>query len=154
MGPDSELGLADLIDEEFRMYRYHQRLISGKPNFGWQRNIIHSLIQQIIRGDLGYWLSYVALWPDRNPCLVSYRYYRKLKSRLAHDAEIEECDQDLTKKSKRPRMEKPTIRRKWVEGVTEESDTEDESTKKARMANSIPMLFVQHADADGPTLGQ
>ena len=56
-------------DEEFRMYRYHQRLIDGKPSFGWQRNMIHSLTQQITRGDLGYWLAYVALRPDGNPPL-------------------------------------------------------------------------------------
>ena len=38
---ESELGIGNLIDEEFRMYRHHQRLIDGKPNFGWQRNMIH-----------------------------------------------------------------------------------------------------------------
>lgn len=62
------------------MYRYHQRLIDGKPNFGWQRNMIHSITQQAIRVDLGYWLAYVALRPDGNPRLVSYPYYTKLAS--------------------------------------------------------------------------
>lgn len=80
MGIESESGIGDLIDEEFRLYRYHQRLIDGKPNFGWQRNMIHSLTQQAIRANIGYWLACVALRPDGNPRLVSYPYYTKLAS--------------------------------------------------------------------------
>ena len=79
-GAGSETGIGDIIDEEFRIYRYHQRLIDGKPHFGWQRIMIRSLTQQAIRADIGYWLSYVALRPDDNPQLVSYPYYTKLAS--------------------------------------------------------------------------
>ena len=48
VGFDSERGVADLVDEEFRMYRYHQRLISGKPNFGWQRIMMYSLTTRLL----------------------------------------------------------------------------------------------------------
>ena len=64
IGTEIESGIGDLIDEEFRLYRYHQRLIGGKPNFGWQRNMVHYLTQQTIRADIDYWLAYVALRPD------------------------------------------------------------------------------------------
>lgn len=77
----SEMGIGGMIDEEFRMYRYHQRLIDGKPNFGWQRSMIHSLTQQVIRADIGYWMSYVALRPDGNPWLVSYPYKEMRKAK-------------------------------------------------------------------------
>ena len=75
VGTENESGTGDLIDEEFRLYRYHQRLIGGKPNFGWQRNMIYSLTQQAIR-DIAYWLAYVSLRPDRNRRLVSYPFVR------------------------------------------------------------------------------
>ena len=94
MNIDSEPGIEDLIDEECRMYRYHQRLIDGKPDYGWQRNMIHSLTQQIIRGDLEYWLVYVALRPDGNPCLVSYPYYKKL-TRAGDQTYFRHCDMNI-----------------------------------------------------------
>lgn len=76
------------------MYRYYQRLIDGKPNFGWQRNTIHSLTQQTIRADIGYWLAYVALRLDGNSRLVSYSYYTKLAS--AGDCTFfRHCDMNL-----------------------------------------------------------
>ena len=40
---DFEPGIGDLMDEEFQLHRYHQRLIDGKANFGWQRNLIYFL---------------------------------------------------------------------------------------------------------------
>ena len=70
-------GVGDLIAEEFDMYRYHQAEINGVSNKGWLRTMYHSLSQQIIRQDLGYWLTYVCLRPDRNHRLIAYPYYAK-----------------------------------------------------------------------------
>ena len=47
----------------------------------WQKNTIHSLTQQIIRGDLGYWLAYVALQPRISCRTISYRQYVPAHSR-------------------------------------------------------------------------
>ena len=66
-----------MIDADFEMYLHHQREINGKPNRGWLRTMLYSLTQQIVRGDLLYWLLYVALRLDRNPRLISYPYYAK-----------------------------------------------------------------------------
>ena len=46
-----------------------------------QKNAIHSLTQQIIRGDLGYWLAYVALRPHVSSRTISYRQYVPAHSR-------------------------------------------------------------------------
>ena len=59
------------------MYKHHQRELNDRPNFGWLRPMLYSLSQQLVRQDLGYYLLYVALRPDRNPRLVSYPYYTK-----------------------------------------------------------------------------
>ena len=37
------------------------------------------------------------------------------KVKQAHDDEVEECDQDFTKKARIKKIRKPTVRRKWVE---------------------------------------
>ena len=76
-GGETETGVGPLIEDEFLMYAHHQREINGKPNRGWLRNMIHSITQQLIRQDLGYYTLYVALRPDRSPTLVSYPYYTK-----------------------------------------------------------------------------
>ena len=46
-------------------------------NKGWLRTMFYSLTQQIVRQDLGYWIVYAALRPDRNHRLVAYPYYAK-----------------------------------------------------------------------------
>ena len=60
----------------------------------WQRNMIHPLTQQIIRADLGYWLSYVALRPDGNPRHVSYPYYTKWSNAGDHTF-FQNCDMNV-----------------------------------------------------------
>ena len=79
-GESTETGIGSLIDLEFDLYKHHLGERNGKPNLGWQRNMLYSLSQQIIRGDIGYWLLYSALRPDRNCQLVSYPYYTKFAS--------------------------------------------------------------------------
>lgn len=75
-----EPGVGDLIDQEFEAYLWHQRERNGEHNKGWLRTMYHSLSQQIVRQDLGYWLLYACLRPDRSPRLVSYPYYVKYAS--------------------------------------------------------------------------
>ncbi|KIX06422.1 uncharacterized protein Z518_04398 [Rhinocladiella mackenziei CBS 650.93] len=66
-----------VIDEEFDMYLAHLRKINNKNNYGWLRNMLHSLGQQVMRQDPLYYILYCALRPDRNTNLVSYPYYAK-----------------------------------------------------------------------------
>lgn len=67
--------ISTIIDKSFNMYRYHLREIDGRPNLGWLRNMYHSLIQQAVRTDLGYWLCYAVLRGEHT--LISYPYYAK-----------------------------------------------------------------------------
>jgi hypothetical protein len=69
--------IKDVIDEEFDMYLAHLRKINNKENYGWLRNMLHSLGQQVMRQDPFYYILYCALRPDRNTNLVSYPYYAK-----------------------------------------------------------------------------
>jgi hypothetical protein len=46
-------------------------------NYGWLRNMYHSLGQQAMRQDPYYYMIYCALRPDGNTHLVSYPYYAK-----------------------------------------------------------------------------
>jgi hypothetical protein len=66
-----------IIDEEFNMYRYHLREKNGRPNYGWCRVQVYSLIQQLIRQDPVYWMLYCLLRPDHHWRLVTYPYYTK-----------------------------------------------------------------------------
>ncbi|KAJ5234486.1 uncharacterized protein N7469_003654 [Penicillium citrinum] len=50
--------LVDKIEQEFALYKYHYREIDNHPRIGWQRNMWHSLVQQLIRQDLGYYMLY------------------------------------------------------------------------------------------------
>jgi hypothetical protein len=43
--------------------------------------MFHGLCQQAMRQDVGYWLAYVALRPDRAYTLISYPYYAKRTSK-------------------------------------------------------------------------
>lgn len=67
--------LVKILDESFDMYDFHTRTIDGKNNLGWCRVMYHSLIQQLVRGDIGYWLAYAILREETN--LISYPYYTK-----------------------------------------------------------------------------
>jgi hypothetical protein len=67
----------DNMWEEFKMYHWHLREINGRPNLGWCRTMIHSLTQQLIRQDPGYWMLYCLLRPDGTTWQISYPYYTK-----------------------------------------------------------------------------
>jgi hypothetical protein len=73
----AERTILAVILEEFEMYHAHLRFINKKPNYGWLRNMYHSLGQQVMRQDPKYFAIYCALRPDRNTNLVSYPYYAK-----------------------------------------------------------------------------
>jgi hypothetical protein len=67
--------VADAIDHQFRMYDYHQRRIDGRENLGWLRCMYHSLVQQVVRGDIWYWLLYAMI--RKTHTFVAYPYYTK-----------------------------------------------------------------------------
>jgi hypothetical protein len=67
--------LMTIVKESFDMYAWHSRDHKGEPNRGWLRLMFHSLIQQLMRGDVGYWLLYAVL--RREHRLISYPYYTK-----------------------------------------------------------------------------
>ncbi|RMZ78754.1 hypothetical protein DV736_g6690, partial [Chaetothyriales sp. CBS 134916] len=69
--------LHDAMLEEFDLYKHHLREINGRNNYGWCRNMFHSLTQQLFRQDPIYYCLYAALRPDRKTSLVSYPYYTK-----------------------------------------------------------------------------
>jgi hypothetical protein len=62
---------------DFEMYRWHLRMIDGRSNRGWMRNMMYSLTQQLVRQDPGYWLVYTLLRSDHSYRLTSYPYYTK-----------------------------------------------------------------------------
>ena len=66
-----------MVDVEFEMYAHHLREQNGTPNYGWCRNMWHSLVQQAIRQDLGFYAMNAAARPDGNWRLVSLPYYSK-----------------------------------------------------------------------------
>ncbi|KAJ5413656.1 hypothetical protein N7509_000283 [Penicillium cosmopolitanum] len=68
-------GLWPLIHQEFRMYHYH--LSKSTTEIGWLRGMWYSNIQQLIRQDLSYYMSYVFFRPDHAWRLISYPYYTK-----------------------------------------------------------------------------
>jgi hypothetical protein len=70
-------GIIPLIHEEIQMYEYHFRPQPNRPRLGWNRIMWHSLGQQLIRQDLGYYMSYVFFRPDHAYRLVSFPYYCK-----------------------------------------------------------------------------
>ncbi|KAI4137511.1 MAG: hypothetical protein L6R39_007243 [Caloplaca ligustica] len=72
-----EGGIGPLVEEEYLMYEHHQREINGRSNKGWLRTMMYSLIQQLVRQDLQYYILYVAARPDHNQRLISYPYYTK-----------------------------------------------------------------------------
>lgn len=65
-----EPGIEDLIDEAFKMYLHHRREVNGESNRGWLRIMYFGWTRQIVRQDLGNWILYVALRPDRNPIRI------------------------------------------------------------------------------------
>jgi hypothetical protein len=63
--------------EEMDMYLWHQREIGSAPNLSWLRNMFHSNMQQLIRQDVPYWVSYCLAREDSRYMMVSYPYYAK-----------------------------------------------------------------------------
>ena len=72
---DSEL--MEMVNAEFEMYRHHLREQNGKSNYGWCRNMWHSLVQQVMRQDPVFYALNVVARPDGNWRLVSFPYYTK-----------------------------------------------------------------------------
>ena len=70
--------LMGLVDAEFGMYRYHLREQNGVSNLGWCRNMWHSLVQQVVRQDVGLYGLNVAARADKRWRLVSLPYYTKV----------------------------------------------------------------------------
>jgi hypothetical protein len=66
-----------MVDTEFDMYRHHLREQNGMQNYGWCRNMWHSLVQQVMRQDPVLYALNVATRPDGNWRLVSFPYYTK-----------------------------------------------------------------------------
>ncbi|KAL8651744.1 MAG: hypothetical protein Q9226_004573 [Calogaya cf. arnoldii] len=66
-----------LLSEEFDMYNWHLRRISGRGNLGWLRDALYTQVQQLVRGDPLYYILYACLRPDNNWRLISYPYYMK-----------------------------------------------------------------------------
>lgn len=67
-----------LVDLEFEMYNWHYFIDSGDQNKrGWLRNMVYSLIQQLVRMDPVYYALNVAARPDLNWRLISVPYYTK-----------------------------------------------------------------------------
>jgi len=52
--------ILDVVLEEFEIYHANLRLINGKPNYGWLRNMYYSLGQQAMRQDPKYFAIYCA----------------------------------------------------------------------------------------------
>lgn len=69
--------IMEAVRLEFDMYRHHLRERNNRKNFGWQRNQVHSLGQQLMRMDPCYYALYVFLRPDHHWRLISYPYYAK-----------------------------------------------------------------------------
>ena len=89
---EHEEGITSLIDEEFEMYRHHLHLVNVRSNFGWLQTMVFGLTQQLVRQDLGYWMLYVALQPDRNHRLVSFPYYCKYVGHNDHNTAFRHTD--------------------------------------------------------------
>jgi hypothetical protein len=62
---------------KFNMYYHHFRVINEKENYEWQRNMIHSIVQQIMRQNSVYYQQYCDLRLDEHWRLISYFYYIK-----------------------------------------------------------------------------
>ncbi|KAF3029563.1 hypothetical protein E8E11_002435 [Didymella keratinophila] len=67
--------LRQIMDRSFDMYDYHTRKIYGKDSLGSCRVMYCSLVQQLVRGDLEFWLLYAVLRRETN--FISYPYYTK-----------------------------------------------------------------------------
>lgn len=70
-----ETCIADVAALEFDLYRHHLR--DPSEHNGWLRNMLYSLIQQVMRQDPLYYRYYVLLRPDQQWRLISYPYYTK-----------------------------------------------------------------------------
>jgi len=67
-----------LVNLEFELYDWHYFTEGGGQNQrGWLRNMVYSLIQQLVRMDPVYYALNVAARPDLNWRLISVPYYTK-----------------------------------------------------------------------------
>ena len=66
--------ILSLIYQEFDIYEYHYEP-RNRPRLSQLRSIQHSLVQQLIRQDPGYYTYYVFLQPNHAQRLISFPYY-------------------------------------------------------------------------------
>jgi hypothetical protein len=69
--------MIEITTLKFDMYRHHLRVINEKKNYEWQRNMIHFIVQQIMRQNSLYYRQYCDLRFDEHWQLISYFYYIK-----------------------------------------------------------------------------
>lgn len=64
-------GIGDLIDEEFRMWQYHESK-DGKADPGHMASMAYSLTAQMFCHDISHWLLYSALRSDGKYQMIAY----------------------------------------------------------------------------------
>lgn len=64
-------GILRLALQEFAMYDWHFRPRTDHPRLGWATNMWYSLIQQLVRQDIVYWMWHVYFRPDHMWRLIS-----------------------------------------------------------------------------------
>lgn len=64
-------GLLRLALLEFAMYDWHFRPCTNHPRLGFARNMWYSLVQQLVRQDIVYWMWHVYFRPDHMWRLIS-----------------------------------------------------------------------------------
>ena len=67
--------------DELSIMRYSSCLYMIDDNYGWNRIMIHLLVQQVVRQSPAYCMLYVALQKYRNYRLVSYPYYTNFQEK-------------------------------------------------------------------------
>lgn len=68
-------GILKLAQQEFAMYDWHFRFHKDHPRHGWAKNMWYSLIQQLVRQDIVYWMWHVYFRPDHLWRLISVPHY-------------------------------------------------------------------------------
>lgn len=94
----AEYTIAQLVDEEFDLYHWHQRYNAGPTGcLGWVRNMYHANCQQLMRMDPEYYRLYVALRADHRWRIVSYPYYTKYSKPGGEKNQFRHIDMNVAK---------------------------------------------------------
>lgn len=84
-----------LIHYELRMHEHHYNPPPGKPKKGWNRIMVHSAIQQVMRMDPVLYALTVAMRPDHCHRLMPCAYLAKFATNLGEDNSFLHLDLDL-----------------------------------------------------------